>query len=394
MNGYVIDIEGYTFTPERVAIFPVLFLLGIFLALKRSLVIPSQSSILFFIWLLWALIVSFFSVDMFWGLRQWSLLALAVTYFFIIEQLNIDFFKKINSHWFDVLCITFGPFVVFVYVVTIFDFINLRSLSFINYVNDFRLKATFLEPNLFGAMLVPLIILYIAKYRYSVSWWFIFVCLNVALFLTLSRGPWIAYAISLGIFYLLIHKKQLSLIRLMNYFFVFFIFFIIIIMSIYFLVDILGEDNVFNRYHSILNRFVLYKIAFVNIMNNPVMGNGIYSFSKISADAIVVEGIQDGWIANIVLLIIHDTGLVGFMLFSAAFIVIIYRGIIITRRFIFINEQYSRLGAALLAGGCSLIVSGQSIPAISESVFWVFLAITVSFFKNNNTVNMYLVHKY
>ena len=198
------------------------------------------------------------------------------------------------------------------------------------------------------------------------------------------------YIVNILVFHFNIPKK-LSFNRLAKFLFLGAALGIVFSGFIYMLAGILTDDSVINRYHSILNRFYLYEIALVNLSNNPIIGNGVYSFSMISIDEIHSVSIQEeGWIANIVLLVLHDTGIVGFVLFCSFFILILYKGIKVTRNFILINKSVNKTSAALVSGGVSLILSGMTIPTISLSIFWIYWAISDSYFrKSNKTIKLY-----
>lgn len=392
ISGYSFEFGGYTVNAERIAIILVLPLLGLILTYKSAIRVPSISSKFLLFWIIWALLASYFSDEKSWALRQWITLASAGAFFFIIEQLNIDFVKKLNSNVVEIIGFIFGPVMALIYIVTVVGQTDFFNLSFVVISSDeYRLKATFLEPNIFGALLVPFLLLYLARYRFTLAWWSTFIGLNVSLLFTFSRGPWLAYILSIYLYFILIYPKKLSFNRVVKFLFLGASLGIVFSGFIYMLAGILTDDSVINRYHSILNRFYLYEIALVNLSNNPILGNGVYSFSMISIDEIHSVSIQEeGWIANIVLLVLHDTGIAGFALFCSFFILILYKGIKVTRNFIFINKSINKTSAALVSGGISLILSGMTIPTISLSIFWIYWAISDSYFsKSNKTIKLF-----
>jgi O-antigen ligase len=387
LNGYAIDIAGFTITPERMIIAPLLLLTILIIVARNSLVRPSATSVLIFIWIMWALLACILSDEKSWVLRQWLNLVAAVSFYFIVVQLKIDFVGEISKDSLDLLGWIYGPFMACAYFITLFDAsIVFEYISFVVQTPDgLRLRATFLEPNFYGALMVPLILLYISTYRNTINWWIVFIGLNTALLFTFSRGPWIAYLVSISLYYILTSRKKLSVRKILFYVITSLILLTVVTITIYYLSSIFGDDSVIHRIHSIKNRLLLYEIALENIAANPLLGNGIYSFSVISSEDILTAGInEEGWIANIFLLVIHDTGVIGFLIFSAIFIVIIYKGVVITRINLFISKKQNKLGAALIAGGISLFISGMTIPAITHAAFWIFWGFTDIYFARAN----------
>jgi len=390
LNGYAIEIFGITVTPERMIVVPALLMVLIVIFYRGALIEPNTSSILVLSWIVWALLACLLSDQKSWALKEWFGLVGAISFYFIIHQLRIDFLKIFKRDIIDVIGWIYGPFMVFVYLTTFFNVVEIfESLSFVVRTPDgLRLQATFLEPNFFGALLVPFLLLYLATYRCTAKWWIIFVGLNMALLFTLSRSPWAAYLVSLSLYYVLTTRKKLYFGKLLIYVItIIFMIVVIIIASIY-LSNYFGDDSLINRLHSIKNRFLLFEIALGNIANNPIIGNGIFTFSIISSLDISAASIQEeGWIANIILLVFHDTGIIGFLIFSAIFIVILYKGIKLIQNTSLLSKKYNKIAAALLMGGVSLFITGMTIPIISHAVFWVFWAIADKYFTNSKDIS-------
>jgi O-antigen ligase len=139
------------------------------------------------------------------------------------------------------------------------------------------------------------------------------------------------------------------------------------------------------RVHSINSRLVMWKLSLDSISSAPFLGNGMFSFSGLYPEAPAQVGavtFKSAWISNLPLAILHDTGVVGFILFFTFVGMVVVNGWRCVRH-ASINKSMSQtdinIGAALLAGLVALLVSSLTAPAHSLAHFWVVLALMARF---------------
>jgi O-antigen ligase len=135
----------------------------------------------------------------------------------------------------------------------------------------------------------------------------------------------------------------------------------------------LSQDEVQNDVET-MGRLVSWTLALEDIWQHPVVGNGTASFQLI-ADTRQDPLLGDRpWVANSVVRILHDTGLIGLFLFGA---LVISMGRSVKRR-IASRAEGRDIVIALAAGCLVYAVAFMSAEGTMLSFFWVHMGLVVS----------------
>ncbi len=116
-----------------------------------------------------------------------------------------------------------------------------------------------------------------------------------------------------------------------------------------------------------LGRAAAYYAAYQNFLAHPVLGNGTNSFKLVTPSE---EGF-DLWLGNTPVRVLHDTGLVGLMVFLAFLVALARRGISVIRR----RGEGGELVFALLASAALYCISFQATEATILAFPWVHLGL-------------------
>jgi len=299
---------------------------------------------------------------------------------------DYDVLKFFKSPLFIFVSILFGPIAVIVYFITYFDLIQLHWViaRWVDYSGGgLRLQFTLPEPNIYGAVLVP-ILLAMLSIKYEVPrivWWIIVLGLHIGLVLSFSRGPWLAYIISLLVYFLVRRNKRYDIESIFKLIVVLFFLIIISSFAIFALLNLARDVEIIARIDSISTRLLMWGLAVENIFENFLIGNGVLTFSALEEGASTLVGsdtYRSVWVSNISLLVLHDTGVIGFVLFNM-FLLNVYVKSMKGIRFAAIQSKYRHtdndIRAAIFAGGLSLIITGQTIPTLMLALFWVYVAL-------------------
>lgn len=385
LNGYEWRLGTITITPERILALPILFLALFSTIIKNKMVfhVPITSKILI-IWLSWTLLSCTLSPVPLWSLKMYLLLLIAVSFYYVILLIQADSIKIFSSKVILFLSWFFGPILSGLYLIHHFD-IDLPN--FIIYwfqegSGGTRIRGPINEANLFGAFITLFILMIIARAQFQkIWWWFLLFGLHLSLIFSFSRMPWIAYIFGIAFYFILINPKPLNNIRLIKYFvYISFFTFILLILG-YIVLNLYGEYEIIGRIHSITSRFVMWSHALKSYYNSPFLGNGIFSFSALYPELPALvgsESIRSAWISNLPFAILHDTGLIGFILFHTFLIILFIKTWKIVRVSAISNlvgTYHSRIGGALLATFLALFISSQTIPQHTLGLFWIILAL-------------------
>jgi O-antigen ligase len=140
----------------------------------------------------------------------------------------------------------------------------------------------------------------------------------------------------------------------------------------------LSEDQVQNDVET-MGRLISMTVALQDIWRHPVVGNGTASF-QLLADAREAPILGDQpWISNSVVRIVHDTGLIGLLLFGA---IVISMGRKV--KSIIAGQAQGRDMAIALAAGCLVYaVAFMSAEGTMLSFFWVHMGLLASACSSN-----------
>lgn len=380
LNNYEFLVGDYHFSPERLLAAPLFLILMLLLFYFRWPLLISKPMVILAVWLVVALCSSILSSVSGWSIKMYASLILASSFYFMMIQLKVNIKAVFSSKIYLLLLFFMGPLLSLVYLYAISG----------SYMPDFvvhwlqegsggtRLRATIYESNLFAVYLCFSILSLIALNRkYKLWWWLLLLGLNLSMVFSFSRVPWLSYIISLVVYFTLINPHKFNLKKIVYFFVVFLMVVLLISVSAYAIYKNYGEYEIIGRTHSLSTRLIMWELASTSIFENPILGNGVFSFSEINAYAPSLVGsdtYRSAWISNIFLLILHDTGIIGFSLFFTFVFIVIYDGWK-SVRFALINKIFEpyvlRLGACFVSFSISLILSGQTIPAHSLGFFWV-----------------------
>lgn len=385
LNGYEWDMGNVTITPERLLALPILFLALFATIIKNEMIyhIPITSTLLI-IWLVWALWSCALSPVPLWSLKMYLLLLIAVSFYYVILLIQADPIKIFSSKIIVFLSWFFGPILSGLYIMNHFDITlpNFVMYWFQEGSGGTRIRGPINEANLFGAFIPLFILMTVARAQYKkIGWWFLLFGLHLSLIFSFSRMPWIAYAFGIIFYFILIHPKPLNNFRLMKYIIYICSFLLILLVLGYIVLNLYGDHEIIGRVHSIKSRFVMWSHALESYYNSPFLGNGMFSFSALYPqlpDLVGSNSIRDVWISNFPFAILHDTGLIGFVLFYTFFSILLIRTWKIVRISAISNlvkPYYSRIGGALLATCLALFISSQTIPQHILGFFWIILAL-------------------
>ncbi|MCY1275672.1 hypothetical protein D9M68_268250 [compost metagenome] len=393
LNNYEWTILESTFTPERILAAP-LFIISLLLVIaERRKIKTSRTSLILLAWLAIALFSSLASKVSGWSAKMYIVQITAASFYFLILWLNPDPVRIFNSKPFFLIAWFMGPTLSVVYLVYISgiptpDFV---AHWFQEGSGGTRIRATITEANLFGVFVSLLTLIVLSKKKIGKLWWWtLLLGLHGSLILSFSRIPWAAYIASLFIYYSILNPRSYTLRRAMNLSLTSLLTLSAAISIGLIIFSEFGDNEIIGRTHSANARFIMWGLAANSIIEHPLLGNGIYSFSELYSFAPELVGSdtsRSAWISNIFIAILHDTGIVGLILFFHFLFTIIRIGVQRVRALATsktADPYRTRIGAALTAFAISLIISGQSIPAHSLAFFWIAFALLEVYAKSTS----------
>lgn len=236
------------------------------------------------------------------------------------------------------------------------------------FVGDGRLSFLMLEPNIFGAVLAAMMIMHFAYFRPCFQHFLLHGLGLMALLLTTSRFPYLAYAICLS-YYLfrsgLVRRASVRAAMAGGI--------ILLAILIGFFFDKLANtyDAYLNRTYSIDSRSLVLSVAWEHVVKHPIIGNGPLDFGLTNFNLLDLLGStsdRDLWIWQMFVAILHDEGLIGFCFF-VALLVSLWN---YTQRMI---KDGHRHFLAYQAGALSLVISSQGTTQHLNATFGVILGL-------------------
>lgn len=339
-----------------------------------------QSNLLLALWALLAFGVSLFSVNPGPMLKHWFDLSISISFYYLVfhyRPTSLILSRPNHIVWIGFFLGLFGALIAMLYWGGVG--IGGTLLSNFAYVQSgaIRIKLTLVESNIYGAVMAAFCLLSIAERRKKnlVDWMILFFC-HAGLILSYSRGPLVAYFFSLVLYYKLIEKKNVG--RLLAL-----VFIAIVVFSTYQLIQMgLGyeQEGRFMRYNTLTTRFVALDLAFQTIAKHPLLGSGIYSAESLYAGLGSLVGADDdakGWIGILPVAILHDTGIVGFLLFYGFFYIVFRNGY---RTMNYLKAQgfpatTIKRSAVWIVIGVMMHVISLATSVYSMGLFWGVMAI-------------------
>jgi O-antigen ligase len=376
-GGIEWEPAGFTVTPERI-LAPLLLCVAVLVVAEKGRISASVPSVLLASWVLVALSSSLLSPVSDWALRMWIVQALAIAFFVATVVLKPEPVKLFASRWFLLIGFVVGPVASMVYGVSMaLDGIPVLD-GWLQYGGGTRLRAMTPEANLLGAFL-PLLIFgtWARPDRGRWGCFFVLIGLHVSLLLTFSRIPWLAYVCGCLVYFTLTRRGRYTPVNAIKFLtpILAIVIFVSAAAATAFLV--FSESENLSRVNSIDARFVMWRLALVDIASRPILGSGVFSFSEMYPNAPQLVGsdtFRSAWISNLFLALVHDTGFLGAALLTAFLLVVLLRAGVATRRLALAPRvEPLRLAAlaALISAAAALLVSSQSIPSHGLAYFWL-----------------------
>ena len=125
-------------------------------------------------------------------------------------------------------------------------------------------------------------------------------------------------------------------------------------------------------------RLLTYSLALEQTMQHPLIGSGTYTFAPLVAqgnDFMQYEGWRNLWIGNYLLLALHDTGIVGLVLWIGMLWSVLAGGLRATRR---LREQHPALATrtlALTAAVATLLIPFLATTGFSLGYTWLIIGL-------------------
>ena len=393
--GYEGVFAGNTWTPERLLAVPLFIVILLYFTKLNTSIFLTRNSLFLIVWMLVAFVASATSLVAGWSMKMYIAQLLAILFYFMTLWLRPDLMRIFLS-WPLIIFVWFiGPALATIYLISFYHQLPGFILHWFSETGGgTRLRATLPEPNLLAVLLILVNLQVIALgYTRRIWWWCLLVGLHLSLVFTFSRVPWVAYFITLMLYFVLIKPGHYSNAILKRYILLLMVLSLALLMMGYLLYQEFGEHELIGRVHSLKSRFVMWGLAYSSFLDSPIVGNGVYSLREIYpyASSMVASSWEpssrDIWISNLPLALLHDTGILGLIFFFAFFCRLIVRGFRSVRFLATRSCESSylvRVGGGLVASGIGLFITGQTIPAHSLAFFWITMALIECY-----TVNAY-----
>lgn len=387
-NNIEWSFNGNNLTLERLLALPVFSTVVLLLIGSGIILRLPKTGIILTLWLVLAFYASASGpVDAF-SLKMYAGLLFAASFYYVVIWLKANPFTIFKSRTYLLLAWFMGPFLSLIYILSILKFPlpDLAAHWLQEGSGGTRIRGGIYEANLFGVFtsLMTLTVLALAYYR-KIWWWVLIIGLHTSLLFSYSRAPWISYIISVWLYFGFNLPRKYKNRDLIKYFLGATVLIGVMIALSYFVVSSFGDYELIGRTHSIKTRLIMWALAANSIMENPLFGNGIYSFSEIysfAPELVGSENHRSAWISNLPLAILNDTGVVGFIVFFTFIVLVIRRSWRAVRKMAIdprVDRYQVRVGAALVAFFLAMAFSSQSIPAHSIAIFWVCMALVERF---------------
>ena len=384
--GVSVNVAGYTIRPERVLV--VIWLLTIVpLVPKLGL---QKLPLLLLGWLVLGLYSSLLSDQPGFAIRHWLDLSLAVGFFYVCLSAPLQFFITRRLTALLWLSTVLGGGAILTAVIHSFYFSTTSletadpiwsSLIMNDWGYGFRIRMTLMEANLFGIAMAVFSLLSVAELKKAEKWtWLPFALSHAGLFLAFSRGPLIGYVMGLAVYIFMAKDRRLWL-KFWGMAFALLVFFPT---ELPFTATVHDQaatvhDQAAYRKQTAGVRLLAVSAAMPDIISKPIIGNGVYSFSFLHPDFSVSVGAKQedaAWISVMPIAILHDTGVLGFVLFYSFLASVLYRGYKATAALRELSESPAACrAAAWLGAAISISIASLATAAYSLALFWGVFAI-------------------
>jgi len=251
-----------------------------------------------------------------------------------------------------------------------------------------RVRGSFYEANLYAAYLPLFIFIAISlKNNKNIFWWVLIIGLHLGLVFSFSRIPWVSYIAAIVFFKILVHPRRYTIAGVTRWLLYFIVFISTVSFFAWLIFETFGDNEIIGRTHSATTRFFMWELALESIKDNLLIGNGTFSFSALNPMASFYVGSdshRSSWVSNLIIIVIHDTGVIGFILFFTFIFYILKSHWSFIRMINIKNKEktHGYIGASILVSLIALLISSMSIPSHSLAYFWVLLGLLHNFKKN------------
>jgi hypothetical protein len=296
--------------------------------------------------------------------------------------------------WVVLICVVISTFLfLFSYSTKIPVFgINLMQ----NEQEPFGVYFTMLEPNIFGSFMVPIFSMAFPFYMsnskppgidFAMVRKVMYLSI-VGIFISFTRGVWLGTLVTVLLYYV-INSKNLA-----KTLYQIFGFFIGVIALIYIAGNVL--DIWFVKYKLTnffsgsggtgLSRLNIWKQALDSWLQHGhlFLGSGTFSYASYF-NVGAYDPRQNAWIGNMVLAVLHDTGLIGLTVFLIFYADLALTGLQ-TARFKSLAQfkMLNNVGAGLLMGLVSLFIAFFFTTGLTFSYPWILFGLISTFKRLNN----------
>ena len=267
---------------------------------------------------------------------------------------------------------------------------NVTGVNDINNPAFFGIYASLFEPNIFGSYSANMLLIGIGVFMLfsyedrNKKMLLIFLIISLlALLLSFTRAAWLGAFC--GLLFILFKRVKCKIFKI-RYIGSFILFFILIYYL--FLFKILPEElygyklaNLFNfNVGTGLYRLNIFINAWHDFLLSPIIGNGTYSYSYLHAEETIIfnGNIVNAWIPNLFLIVLNDTGIIGFTIL----IIIIWEIFKQLKELIYnsTNHIFYYHAIGYKAAFIALLVAFQATTAFYLGFTWILIAmISLSF---------------
>jgi hypothetical protein len=395
LNGITIVIGGYHARIDQIVSVLLFFALLYNILSGKQKLILEKSGILLVIFLLYTLITTIlFAPDLKYSFMQTlSIISVAITFVLINNMIRNE--QQLNKFikYFMVAGILHCSNGILLFVLSSLGLINYGANLIDEPSVPYGVYGTMVEPNIYGGyclgyFIFSSVMFFVVKEsKRTIS--FLLGVSFVGMFLSFTRGVWIAGAVGLLISLLYVRKYKKIGMKRIAFLFMFFITLYTISSEI--ASDRFLEYKISNLFEiesgSGYSRVILWGAAFENIENNLLFGTGTYSFATIMGNG-DYDHASNFWIGNTYITLLHDYGIIGFLLFSLFFVSLVWQGIrMIGKYFRNIENDDKWILLALCLSVISLYIAFFFTMGNSLAYSWLYMGL-IAVYKRKLEKNM------
>lgn len=401
LNGILFNIGSTTLRPEQPIILACLISTLLTLLLrKNSRISFNVQMVLILLFIVYSYIVSYVVSPIFKvshdGIVQ---LSISVLSFFIICQIYT--INKQNIYKFiTALFVVFGTlqaiYGIFAYLLYTMFSVDIGGLMFGQWETSVSVKGTFFEANLFGSyvsMCALFVLSIIMSKTNKKNKNLLYLCLFIliaALLLSWTRSAWIGFMIGFLFLLIVYSRKAFTFKNILTTILVF----CFVLAPLFFVVQksfdsAYGYEGAFiSKIASIGDtdtgtakwRFNEYNLALNHMDDNILFGKGYFSIKEYG---------EDTWISNTSILIFHDTGLIGLIIFTSIILSILIPSVRISLKRNFNQNTIYIVG--ITSAIIQLLFTYNFTPAHTLSLLWICLGLLLCLIRihqDNQTTHL------